>query len=345
MHSVRVSKVYGKRVNSKCEACKSVINSDETCYHCPRSRNLKCHRIAFDYCTRCVQGGYTVDNPPPYQSDGTMFLSDRDFSIIIAYWFRTLIVDVGACNMMNVPLTVIEHHIIPYIYAKKTFQYNVSVGLFELSNGTKCEQFMENLTRNISDTRNASGHCQWNLLYKNWEYDQWSVRAEGGIVVTYKGCKIGKYAVDIDFHSIPVDRNGYMTVRSVSTILDLSIAVVLCGDSKYDSEMVKKVVSKSLRHSEHIHVLYLHFGTNYESIDALEKELKTEWGHKVKGMDERLKRYGAKSRWIVDHWKDKVKVIDVQTPDDKDSVVSLLTMLNHAITAYIQRLDSLYKAV
>ena len=85
-------------------------------------------------------------------------------------------------------------------------------------------------------------------------------------------------------------------------------------------------------------MVYLHFGTNVERIDGLEKELKAELEHKVEGFGERLKRYN-KTR------ESGIQRIRFKSSKKSDSVDSLMTMLNRTITAYIQRLDTLYRAV
>ena len=212
---------------------------------------------------------------------------------------------------------------------------------------SKCKDFMVNLCEDIG--AGTDGGNKWPPISQsayNWAY---AIKPNGGRLVMWHGCKIGKYGLDLDVHLIPVDSTGYMKApRSVSSVLELSIAVVLCGDSQEDVVMLRKVASKLLTRSGDIYVVYFHFGKDHGVVHGVGKELKAELKDKAVNVEERLIGYGVGigSELVTSRWtRNAKKRISIEPLYGSESVNNIGSALSHTIAEYIQRLEVSYKAV
>merc|ERR1719474_1065707 len=173
--------------------------------------------------------------------------------------------------------------------------------------------------------------------------------------MTFPRCNIGGHEMEIEFHCIEVDATGYPKVpRSVSTIMDLSIAVMLCRDRMEDMTMIREVASKILRHSADIYVICLWIDSDdvdpnwSANILALDEQLRKDLVER-KVRTESLKRLIGYSARSVGKWKRKdrrIAVVPLVEQSDLDVEVGhILGMMSRTITGYIKRLETTYKAV
>ena len=351
MKLVNLKDVYAMNIGSKCEACQANIVANSDCMHCPKGK--KKHLIGFDYCLECVQSGYSISNPPPYKVDKhSSFLSDKDVSIILSFWFRILNVNIFNMKIANIPLNVIEYNIIPFLYSKQGFNYNIIIGLFALRNNNNHNQgiyikdngswpswisnaVIQQYQRDKRDERrifynaytgNTSSDFEKGPYYYHRSYDKWKLNLK-----SLKNVTIDKHKVDIEFDAVDVSSihsSFHIKIPSgLSNISDFSIVLILClNDGVEYIQMIQSIVPKIFASSDDVHIAIFIMDNKDQSGNDVFETIQN----------------------IIDNSIDSV--IDIESRINvyfgklfDESFVN--NAVNQTISSYIKRLEAIHKAI
>ena len=222
---------------------------------------------------------------------------------------------------------MIEYAIIPYLYSKQSFKYNVNIGLFNYSYHMLTKLRNDGAVAFVSELLREHIRIHVPLYYlsnlRNFKVFQTTKTT----TVRTRDVSIGKYVVDIYFHSVRSVKsvNGYhIKIHSnLVSISDISVAIIGCRDKDEDMDFANYIIPKLLSSSDDTYILVLDFGRNRDEMLENVHYILSEMKH----MD-------------ISNIFSRVDVCDGKvTPSD------MTKQINAAISEYIRRLEQNHRAL